>query len=106
MQAALVGHDFTIDVVTDPTQIETQLRAQTYHVVILDYVTRRTPFGRHIYAVGGNAEAARRAGISVNGIRVAVFCIASFMAAAGGIAVVYLALAYGITTLFYRMRPF
>jgi len=54
-------------------------------VVILDYVTRRTPFGRHIYAVGGNAEAARRAGISVNGIRVAVFCIASFMAAAGGI---------------------
>jgi D-xylose transport system permease protein len=54
-------------------------------VVILDFVTRRTPFGRHIYAVGGNAEAARRAGISVNGIRVAVFCIASAMAAAGGI---------------------
>lgn len=54
-------------------------------VVILDYVTRRTPFGRHVYAVGGNAEAARRAGISVNGIRVAVFCIASVMAAAGGI---------------------
>ena len=54
-------------------------------VVILDNVTRRTPFGRHIYAVGGNAEAARRAGISVNGIRVAVFCIASAMAAAGGI---------------------
>ncbi len=54
-------------------------------VVILDFVTRRTRFGRHIYAVGGNAEAARRAGISVNGIRVAVFCIASTMAAAGGI---------------------
>jgi D-xylose transport system permease protein len=54
-------------------------------VVILDYVTRRTPFGRHIYAVGGNAEAARRAGISVNGIRLAVFCITSAMAAAGGI---------------------
>ena len=54
-------------------------------VVILDHVTRRTRFGRHIYAVGGNAEAARRAGISVTGIRIAVFCIASSMAAAGGI---------------------
>ncbi len=38
VQAALQGHDFTIDVVTDPTQIEAQIRAQTYHVVILDYV--------------------------------------------------------------------
>jgi D-xylose transport system permease protein len=54
-------------------------------VVILDYITRRTRFGRHIYAVGGNAEAARRAGISVTGIRVAVFGMCSFMAAAGGI---------------------
>jgi D-xylose transport system permease protein len=54
-------------------------------VVILDYITRRTRFGRHVYAVGGNAEAARRAGISVTTIRVAVFAICSFMAAAGGI---------------------
>jgi D-xylose transport system permease protein len=54
-------------------------------VVILDYVTRRTQFGRHVYAVGGNAEAARRAGINVTGIRIVVFGIGSFMAAAGGI---------------------
>jgi D-xylose transport system permease protein len=54
-------------------------------VVGFDYITRRTRFGRHIFAVGGNAEAARRAGISVNGIRVAVFVIAGTMAAAGGI---------------------
>jgi D-xylose transport system permease protein len=54
-------------------------------VVILDYLTRRTRFGRHVYAVGGNAEAARRAGIGVTGIRIAVFGIGSFMAAAGGI---------------------
>jgi D-xylose transport system permease protein len=54
-------------------------------VVVLDYMTRRTRFGRHIYAVGGSIEAARRAGISVSGIRVAVFGICSFMAAAGGI---------------------
>jgi D-xylose transport system permease protein len=54
-------------------------------VVVLDYITRRTRFGRHIYAVGGNAEAARRAGINVTGIRLIVFGMCSFMAAAGGI---------------------
>jgi D-xylose transport system permease protein len=54
-------------------------------VVIFDLITTRTRFGRHIYAVGGSAEAARRAGISVNGIRIAVFAISGTMAAAGGI---------------------
>ncbi len=54
-------------------------------VVGLEYVARRTRFGRHVYAVGGNAEAARRAGIGVNKIRIAVFALASTMAAIGGI---------------------
>jgi D-xylose transport system permease protein len=49
------------------------------------FITERTRFGRHIYAVGGNAEAARRAGIRVTRVRVTVFAIASTMAAAGGI---------------------
>ena len=49
------------------------------------YITTRTTFGRHIFAVGGNAEAARRAGIHVNRVRVVVFMIASTMAAIGGI---------------------
>jgi D-xylose transport system permease protein len=49
------------------------------------FITERTRFGRHIYAVGGNAEAARRAGVRVTSIRVTVFAIASTMAAAGGI---------------------
>jgi D-xylose transport system permease protein len=49
------------------------------------FITERTRFGRHIYAVGGNAEAARRAGIRVTRIRVTVFAIGSTMAAAGGI---------------------
>jgi D-xylose transport system permease protein len=49
------------------------------------WVTTRTRFGRHIFAVGGNAEAARRAGIPINRVRIAVFTIASMMAAAGGI---------------------
>ena len=38
IQASLAGHDFTVDVVADPTQIETALKSQQYHVVILDYV--------------------------------------------------------------------
>ena len=45
----------------------------------------RTRFGRHIYAVGGNAEAARRAGINVDNIKIACFAICSMMAAFGGI---------------------
>ena len=51
----------------------------------MQYLATRTKFGRHVYAVGGNAEAARRAGINVNRIRVTVFAIASTMAAIGGL---------------------
>jgi D-xylose transport system permease protein len=54
-------------------------------VVIFDLITRRTRFGRHLFAVGGNAEAARRAGISVDGVRLAVFTLCSGMAAVGGV---------------------
>jgi D-xylose transport system permease protein len=54
-------------------------------ILVLDFVTTRTRFGRHVFAVGGNAEAARRAGISVNSIRVVVFTLTSGMAALGGI---------------------
>jgi D-xylose transport system permease protein len=51
----------------------------------MQYVVTRTLFGRHVFAVGGNAEAARRAGISVIRTRIAVFGIAGAMAAVGGI---------------------
>ncbi len=54
-------------------------------VIALTFVLRRTGFGRHVYAVGGNAEAARRAGINVPGIRIACFVICSTMAAVAGI---------------------
>jgi D-xylose transport system permease protein len=49
------------------------------------YIAKRTTFGRHVYAVGGNAEAARRAGINVARIRIIVFMISGGMAALGGI---------------------
>ncbi|MEO8611192.1 MAG: ABC transporter permease [Chloroflexota bacterium] len=52
---------------------------------VLSFVANRTRFGRYVYAVGGNKEAARRAGINVERIRVIVFMISSGMAAVGGI---------------------
>jgi D-xylose transport system permease protein len=54
-------------------------------VVGMEYVVKGTRFGRHVFAVGGNAEAARRAGIRVNGVRIAVFTISGSMAAVGGV---------------------
>jgi D-xylose transport system permease protein len=49
------------------------------------FISQRTRFGRHVYAVGGNAEAARRAGIRINRVRLTVYALASTLAAAGGI---------------------
>ena len=53
--------------------------------VIWTVLLGRTRYGRHVYAVGGNEEAARRAGIPVDRIRISVFVLSSFMAAVGGI---------------------
>ncbi|MFI1408472.1 sugar ABC transporter permease [Streptomyces sp. NPDC020707] len=49
------------------------------------FLLQRTKFGLHIYAVGGNAEAARRAGINVAAVRISAFVICSSLAAVGGI---------------------
>jgi D-xylose transport system permease protein len=53
-------------------------------LVLGTFVLGRTAFGRHIYAVGGNAEAARRAGINVKNVRIAAFVICSALAAIAG----------------------
>jgi len=53
--------------------------------VLWTFVLSRTRYGRHVYAVGGNEEASRRAGIAVDRVRVSVFVLCSFMAAVGGI---------------------
>jgi ABC-type xylose transport system permease subunit len=55
-------------------------------LLVLTFLLGRTGYGRHVYAVGGNAEAARRAGINVTRIRVSVFVIVGTMAALSGIA--------------------
>jgi D-xylose transport system permease protein len=53
-------------------------------LVGLTFLAKRTTFGRHVYAVGGNAEAARRSGINVARIRILVFMISGIMAGVGG----------------------
>ena len=54
-------------------------------VVVMDLLLRRTTWGRHVFAVGGNEEAARRAGIRVNGIYLSVFALTGFFSALGGV---------------------
>ena len=54
-------------------------------VIFFAWLTTRTTFGRYVFAVGGNAEAARRAGINVALIRITVFSLAGTMAAIGGL---------------------
>ncbi|MEA2010841.1 MAG: ABC transporter permease, partial [Actinomycetota bacterium] len=54
-------------------------------LVFWTFIATKTPFGRHVYAVGGNPEAARRAGINVSRLRIGVFMINGFMAGVGGI---------------------
>jgi D-xylose transport system permease protein len=54
-------------------------------LLLWTFVLDRTAFGRHIYAVGGNAEAARRAGIAVDRVKITAFVLCSTMAAVGGL---------------------
>lgn len=54
-------------------------------VVILSFLLQRTSYGRHLYAVGGNAEAARRAGIDVPGLRMSAFAVVGVLASIAGL---------------------
>ncbi|HVM27007.1 MAG TPA: ABC transporter permease [Mycobacteriales bacterium] len=54
-------------------------------LVGLTFLLTRTAFGRHVYAVGGNAEAARRAGINVQRVKLTCFVLSSTLAAVAGL---------------------
>jgi D-xylose transport system permease protein len=56
-----------------------------FFFILLTFLAKWTTFGRHVYAVGGNAEAARRAGINVKRIKVLVFMLSGATAGIGGI---------------------
>jgi D-xylose transport system permease protein len=53
--------------------------------VLAVYVLRHTAFGRHVFAIGGNPEAARRAGINVAGVILVLFMVSGVLAALGGV---------------------
>ncbi len=74
-----------VAVLTEDRGVPLALLILLTFVVVFDYIVRRTRYGRHVLAVGGNAEAARRAGIRVDRIRISVFVISGAMAACGGI---------------------
>lgn len=54
-------------------------------IIGMDFLLRRTRWGRHVFAVGGNEEAARRSGIAVDRIYISVFALCSMFAALGGV---------------------
>lgn len=80
--ALLVG---TVAVLNRASGVPTAALILLGLVILFSLVTTKTKFGRYIYAVGGNAEAARRAGVSLRGIRIAAFTLASTFAALGGL---------------------
>jgi D-xylose transport system permease protein len=75
----------TVEVLNRDRGVPLALLLMVGAVLVWTYVAKRTTFGRHVYAVGGNAEAARRAGINVARIRILVFMISGFMSGLGGI---------------------
>jgi D-xylose transport system permease protein len=87
LRAVLVSAAILITINTFNSDRGTPLSALIFVVLVAvtAFITERTRFGRHIFAVGGNEEAARRAGIKTKRVKVAVFTVASAMAAAGGI---------------------
>jgi D-xylose transport system permease protein len=83
--AAAVAIIGTVYIVNKDRGVSLALMILVGLVVVIHLLLTKTRFGRDVYAVGGNAEAARRAGISVVRVRTLVFMLASMMAAVGGI---------------------
>jgi D-xylose transport system permease protein len=83
--ALAVAAGFVVDVANQNRGVPYVFIVMMGMLVVLSFIASRTKFGRYVYAVGGNAEAARRAGINVAQIRTAVFAISGLMAGLGGI---------------------
>lgn len=57
-------------------------------VIVAAWILRATTFGRYVLAAGGNQAAARLAGVPVNQVKMAVYCISGFLAGVAGLIVV------------------
>jgi D-xylose transport system permease protein len=85
LAAVVVGTVATILVLTSDRGVPLAGLILLGLCAIFVFITTRTLWGRHVFAVGGSDEASRRSGIPVNRIRISVFVLASTLAAAGGI---------------------
>lgn len=77
--------DFATIARTEFLGVRTSIWIALIVVVVVGLVLARTTTGRYLYAAGGNAEAARLAGIRVNGVRILAFTLSGTAAALGGI---------------------
>jgi D-xylose transport system permease protein len=82
---AILNADRALSVAVDLAGIPYAIPLVIILLLLLTFLLGRTTFGRHVYAVGGNTEAARRAGINVTRIRILVFGLSSTMAAVSGL---------------------
>jgi len=82
---AILNADRALSAAVDLQGIPYAIPVVVVLLLLLTFLLGRTTFGRHVYAAGGNREAARRAGINVVRIRVLVFVISSSMAAVSGL---------------------
>jgi D-xylose transport system permease protein len=88
--AIVLGVVFTLENTPSPTPglylgVPTGVAIFMVLILIVWLVLTKTTYGRHIYAAGGNAEAARRAGINITMIRITVFTLCSGLAAVAGV---------------------
>ncbi|MQA32006.1 sugar ABC transporter permease [Modestobacter roseus] len=82
---AILNADRALSAAIDLQGIPYAIPVVVILLLALTFLLGRTTFGRHVYAVGGNKEAARRAGINVVRIRIMVFVLSSSMAAVSGL---------------------
>jgi len=85
MIGATIGTPLTDPLIISVKGVPIVVPIIAFFLIVWTFVLGRTTYGRHVYAVGGNTEAARRAGINVDRIRVSVFVICTSMAALSGI---------------------
>ncbi len=88
--AIVLGVVFTLENTPSPTPglylgVPTGVAIFMVLILVVWLVLTKTTYGRHIYAAGGNAEAARRAGINITMIRITVFTLCSALAAVAGV---------------------
>ncbi|CAM3537549.1 sugar ABC transporter permease [Kibdelosporangium persicum] len=83
--AVLIGLGFAVWYLNEARGVGWMVVSFVALVLVMNYVLTRTGWGRSVFAIGGNVEAARRAGINVKRMYTSVFMLCSTLAALGGL---------------------